>query len=199
MERYGCEISTQSQSLNFKIIYCQSTVWSVVCSRRFIRFCPLGLIPLVFRYHFYFGLALTLVVEHLVSGSADLQMKFKDLIRSAEELNIDWRCTSLAYILYIDRYIYAEYIPQDNEIPFNVFFRTACNVAMVYSRASQRLGFVVEWAKNKAANKSPTPVKTMPSPMAGIGNVCLILAPPTSLSERKWMKTEQKCIRILPR
>lgn len=54
------------------------------------------------------------------------------------------------------------------DIAFNVVFRTDCTVAMVYSSASARLDFVAEWAKNRAANKSPTPVKTTSLPIIGI-------------------------------
>lgn len=54
-----------------------------------------------------------------------------------------------------------------------VFFSTAWVVATVYSSASERFGFDVECAKNKAANKSPMPVKTIPSPMTGMDIVCL--------------------------
>lgn len=55
------------------------------------------------------------------------------------------------------------------DIAFSVFFKTDCTVAMVYSSASARLDFVAEWAKNRAANTSPTPVKTtLLSPMIGI-------------------------------
>lgn len=54
------------------------------------------------------------------------------------------------------------------DIAFNVVLRTDCTVAMVYSSASARLDFVAEWAKNRAANTSPTPVKTTSFPIIGI-------------------------------
>lgn len=71
---------------------------------------------------------------------------------------------------------------------FSVFFNTACNVATVYSSASLKLDFVVEWAKNTAANKSPTPVNAMPSPIVGIDMVCLDLISP----ENNFQKETQR-------
>lgn len=73
---------------------------------------------------------------------------------------------------------FESYIPHAADIAFNVFFNTACNVATVYSSASARLDFVAEWAKNTAANISPTPVNTISSPITGILIVCLIFAFP---------------------
>lgn len=49
---------------------------------------------------------------------------------------------------------------------------------MVYSRPSHSDGFVVEWAKNRAANRSPTPVNTIPLPISGILIVCLVFVVP---------------------
>lgn len=79
----------------------------------------------------------------------------------------------------INQKVFGSNIPLDTDIACNVFFNTACNVATVYSSASARQDFVAEWARNNAANKSPTPVKTMSSPISGIGIVCLVLVSPT--------------------
>lgn len=64
-------------------------------------------------------------------------------------------------------------------------------MATVYSNASARFDFVVEWAKNRAANKSPIPVNTIPSPIVGINIECLVLAAPGSN-----LKNNAKCENI---
>lgn len=54
-----------------------------------------------------------------------------------------------------------------------VLCKTACTVAIVDSSASLKLDLVAVCARNRDANKSPTPVNCMPVPIIGICRVTL--------------------------
>lgn len=72
-------------------------------------------------------------------------------------------------------------IPHEDDMDFNVFLSTACIVATVYSNASARVDLVVEWAKNRAVNKSPMPVNAISLPMVGINIECLVFVSPVQI------------------
>lgn len=90
-------------------------------------------------------------------------------------------------------------LPHDVVIEFNVFRRTACTVAIVYSSASAILDLVAEWAKNKAANKSPTPVNMTSVPITGTEMVCLTFVLPIENkndTDYKRIRTKDACITL---
>lgn len=67
-----------------------------------------------------------------------------------------------------------------------VLCKTACTVAIVDSSASLKLDLVAVCARNRDANKSPTPVNWMPAPMTGICRVILCSSVPV---KRRWYIT----------
>lgn len=88
--------------------------------------------------------------------------------------------------------------PQVADIAFSVFSKIDCKVAMVYSSASARFGFVAEWAKNSAAKTSPTPVKTtLLSPIIGIDIVYRSFVLPVKKIEQKGKSWEKKSFSLM--
>lgn len=69
---------------------------------------------------------------------------------------------------------------------FQVFHRTACRVAMVFSNATPKSLWPCEWARNRAANKSPVPVNAMPFPIIGIDMAYLVRSVATSDRFNYW-------------